>query len=320
MMKTPMLALLGLGGWLAAGAAAAAESPWRTLGGCSLEAWDGNDGDSFLVQCPSPKPGKEDFKVFRLYYVDTPESEDSLPERLEEQRRYWDLPDLRTVVKMGEEAKRFSRQFLSGRFEAHTMGEEAMGRTAMGRQFAMLSVDGNDLGLALVRNGLARVYGKTPEAEDLGAYRFPSGAWWGKLRQAEALAKREKKGCWAHAGTKGPRHSAAKGEEGGRKSVAGGCGAPGGRGRGTVGPRRHAPLPAFREEAEAPPREVRTARPLYIFPTGSCGATAPMGRLKEGMSVEVLGDAGAGRVRVRFRLSSGAVHVGEARKADLWPG
>ena len=252
MVKTPMLALVGLGGWLAAGAAAAAESPWTTLGGCSLEAWEGNDGDSFLVKCPGAKPGRDVLKVFRLYYVDTPESEDSLPERLEEQRAYWDLPDIRTVVKLGEEAKRFSRQFLSGGFRVHTLWEDAMGRTAMGRQFAMLSVDGKDLGLALVRNGLARVYGKTPEAEVLdgaGGYRSGAGEWWGRLRQAEALAKHEKKGCWAYSGAKGARHAAVESGNAGSSGSAGGSLAVGGRGRGTVGPRRRAPLPAFRDLA-----------------------------------------------------------------------
>lgn len=252
MMKSPMSMLFALGGWLAVvGATAeAGESPWTMIGGCSLVAWEGNDGDSFLVECPGQKPGKEVSRVFRLYYVDTPESEDSLPERLEEQRAYWDLPDIRTVVKMGEAAKRFSRQFLAGGFCVHTLWEDAMGRTARGRQFAMVSVDGNDLGLALVRNGLARVYGKTPEAEVLdgaGGYRSGPGDWWGRLRQAEALAKRERKGCWAYSGVKGARHAAVERGNAGSGGGAGGSPVAGGHGRGTVGPRRRAPLPAFGE-------------------------------------------------------------------------
>ena len=36
-----------LGVWLAAAGVAPAVSPWETLGVCSLEAWDGNYGDSF---------------------------------------------------------------------------------------------------------------------------------------------------------------------------------------------------------------------------------------------------------------------------------
>jgi endonuclease YncB( thermonuclease family) len=263
MIKLPMS--FALGGWMAVAVATATagESPWTTLGGCSLEAWEGNDGDSFLVQCPGPKHGRDVPRVFRLYYVDTPESEDSLPERLEEQRAYWNLPDIRTVVKLGEEAKRFSRQFLSARFHVHTLWEDAMGRTAMGRQFAMLSVDGNDLGLALVRNGLARVYGKTPEAEALdraGGYRSTSGEWWGRLRQAEALAKRERQGCWAYSGAKGARLAVPAGGDAVSGSGKAAPGAAGSRpGRGTVGPRRRAPLPAFREREEAPSRTAGTA-------------------------------------------------------------
>ena len=60
----------------------------------------------------------------------------------------------------------------------------------MGRHYAVLSVDGTDLGYALVRNGLARVYGKGPDLDGLSEYRSAkANAWWEKLRQAEAQAK-----------------------------------------------------------------------------------------------------------------------------------
>lgn len=339
--RTAVALTAALGVWLAA-AAASAVSPWVTLGGCSLEAWDGNDGDSFLIKCPDLKPEKDILKVFRLYYVDTPESEESLPQRLEDQRAYWDLPNVQTVVKCGEKAKQFTKHFLGSRFEVHTRWETAMGRTKMGRHYAMLSVEGEDLGCALVRNGLARVYGKGPDLDGLKEYRSAAAnAWWEKLRQAEALAKREKKGCWAYSGKKGARaaagEEAAAGDAGGIGIAAGDAGARTLHGRGTVGPRLRAPLPAYggglaaglgaaaaatgAAAAASPagyPLEVRTTKPLYIYPAGASLAAAPMGRLKEGMAVQVLGDAtAAGRVRVRFRLSTGAVHDGEARKADL---
>lgn len=332
--RTAVALTAALGVWLAAAAAASAVSPWVTLGGCSLEAWDGNDGDSFLIKCPDLKPEKDILKVFRLYYVDTPESEESLPERLEEQRVYWDLPNVQTVLKCGEKAKQFTKHFLGSRFEVHTRWETAMGRTKMGRHYAMLSVEGEDLGCALVRNGLARVYGKGPDLEGLKEYRSAAAnAWWERLRQAEALAKREKKGCWAYSGAKGAR--AAAGEEagdgaaGGIGIAAGDAGARSVHGRSRVGPQLRAPLPAYgggvaaaagAGPAAAPegyPQEVRTTKPLYIYPAGASLSAAPMGRLKEGMVVQVLGDAVAGRVRVQFRVSTGAVYDGEARKVDL---
>lgn len=321
------VAAVALGCWMAVAVAAMALSPWVTLESCSLETWDGNDGDSFLIKCPDLKPEKDILKVFRLYYVDTPESEDSLPERLEVQRQYWDLPNEQTVVKCGEKAKQFTKHFLGSRFEVHTRWETALGRTKMGRHYALLSVEGEDLGLALVRNGLARVYGKGPDLDGLkGSYRSATAnAWWEKLRQAEELAKREKKGCWAYSGSKGARVAAEEADDAGADGVAGDAGARGLHGRGTVGPRMRAPLPAFQgatppgrgTAAAEYPRELTTARPLYIYSVGSSYSAAPIGRLKEGMAVQVLGDAGFGRVRVRFTLSSGAVYEGEARKVDL---
>ena len=127
-----------LGCWLASSLAMAL-SPWVTLKNCTLEtSWEGNDGDSFLVKCPDLKPEKDILKVLRLYYVDTPESEDSLPERLEVQREYWDLPNVQTVVKCGIKAKQFTKHFLAGGFEVHTRWETALGRTKMGRHYALL--------------------------------------------------------------------------------------------------------------------------------------------------------------------------------------
>lgn len=341
-----------LGCWLIALAALAA-SPWETLENCSLETWDGNDGDSFLVKCPGLKTEKDPRKVFRLYFVDTPESEDSLPERLEVQREYWDLPDVQTVVKCGEKAKQFSKHFLSGRFKVHTRWESALGRTKMGRHYAVLSVDGTDLGYALVRNGLARVYGKGPDLDGLSEYRSAkANAWWEKLRQAEAQAKHERKGCWAYSGAKGARRAAEEGNEAGTGIPGGGIGPgrpsllwqPGTHGRATVGHVRVAPLPAFQptpsptpihpsaggtgplpDPMAAPtatasaeyPLEVTTAGPLYIYSLRASPSDGPIGRLRAGMVVQVLEEIGTGRVHVRFRVSTGEIYEGAARKADL---
>ena len=348
-----------LGCWLASSLAMAL-SPWVTLKNCTLEtSWEGNDGDSFLVKCPDLKPEKDILKVLRLYYVDTPESEDSLPERLEVQREYWDLPNVQTVVKCGIKAKQFTKHFLAGGFEVHTRWETALGRTKMGRHYALLSVDGTDLGYALVRNGLARVYGKGPDLDDLPEYHHAkANAWWDKLRKAEAQAKHEKKGCWAYSKTKGGYPAVEEAEDGeGEETPQVGVGRTGGVPlagrsagpvRATVGPVRAAPWPAFPgaqpgRSAMVPgggggrpavpaggtpgvssgggeatyPMELTTSEPLYIYSLRSPGAAEPMGRLRAGMAVRVLEDAGNGRVRVRFRISTGEVYEGAAKKADV---
>ena len=198
--------------WFCAAAALAGDD-WTTLEDCSVVSIGGNDGDSFYVQCPTLKHDTSRRKVFRLYYVDTPESDDSVPERIAVQKEYWDLPDDKTVVKCGKMAKEFTEKFLLKRFTVHTQWEDAMGRTEMGRNYAMVTGgDGEDLGMALVKNGLARVYGRGPELAGLGGvYRSATAnAWWSALRKAEAQAKHDRAGCWVYSGNKGAKLAAAE--------------------------------------------------------------------------------------------------------------
>jgi len=55
---------------------AAAREPWVVLNQCQLIPNESNDGDSFHVRAA----GKE--YLFRLYFVDAPETAESFPERL----------------------------------------------------------------------------------------------------------------------------------------------------------------------------------------------------------------------------------------------
>lgn len=302
---------------------------WTTLTGCSLISISGNDGDSFFTQCPGLQPAAPDPKVFRLYYVDTPESDDSIPERLAEQKTYWDLPDDKTVVKCGVMAKEFTAAFLQKSFTVHTQWEDAMGRTERGRTFAMVvGGGGEDLGLALVRNGLARVYGRGPNLTGLATYRSATAnIWWEKLRKAEAQAKHKRLGCWAYSGSRGARLAAA--EEAGVTAPAIGAAGFSGRtpvlgpvpppsirpgGSGTVAP---ASAPArSAPPATAYPLETTTPRPLPIYSLKNPGQAQPLGMLRAGFPVTVVGDEGQGRVRVRFTLSDGT-REGSAMKTDL---
>lgn len=76
---------------LLAGPDPAAE-PWKTLQNCRLVAHDSNDGDSFHVQ----HAGKE--FIFRLDYVDAPETDADFPDRVAEQARYFALTPRRATA------------------------------------------------------------------------------------------------------------------------------------------------------------------------------------------------------------------------------
>ena len=55
---------------------------WLTLTNCRYLPNAANDGDSFHVRAE----GRE--YIFRLYFVDTPETDDGIPERVKEQAKY----------------------------------------------------------------------------------------------------------------------------------------------------------------------------------------------------------------------------------------
>ena len=183
-----------------AGEAQAAKK-WREYTGCHLRESGGNDGDSFHVEVGSLKSATARHKLFRLYFVDTPESEDSLPERLEDQRKYWNLPDAQTVVKCGKMASKFTKEYLGKQpFIALSKLQDALGRSKIDRDYAMISLDGTektDLGYLLVRNGLARPTTTRVDLSDLDGYGRNADSWLQRLKVAEADAKRERLGCWA---------------------------------------------------------------------------------------------------------------------------
>lgn len=328
-------AAVAAGLWLATGETArGAASEWETLEDCThIPNW-GNDGDSFHMRCPTLKHDPEKRKVFRLCYVDTPETDDTLAERVEVQREYWDLPDTKTVLKLGKAAAEFTDNWLKGKkIRVHTQWEDAQGRTAAGRNYALIETDDGDLGYELVRNGLARVYGRGPELDGLGGpYKgMSANAWWAHLRKAEAEAKHARRGCWAYSGSKGAKLAAEEEAGGtggtgtapavpGRTPAPGVPSAPAVPGRGTVGPHRSSPLPSTAPAAPAAiayPVDLTTDRAIYIYSLNDPVAGPPMGQLRAGMTLTALEEVSSERVRVRFRLSSGEVYEGAARKADL---
>ena len=86
---------------------------WEVWEDCILKESSANDGDSFYIYAPHFKSKAAQERKLRLYFCDTPENEPDLTERIEDQRKHWDLPDAATVLKFGREAERFTKRFLS---------------------------------------------------------------------------------------------------------------------------------------------------------------------------------------------------------------
>ena len=158
---------------------------WVELKNCRLLQNMANDADSFHVQTG----GKE--YIFRLYFVDGPETDTSVAGRVEEQARYFGLTVAQTV-QLGELGRRFTREKLGRGFSVRTCMQDARGRSELPRFFAFVETAEGDLAELLVANGLARLYGAAATPVGLKA---PERGW-EKLRQLEQRAKAEKVGAW----------------------------------------------------------------------------------------------------------------------------
>ncbi|MBE2180303.1 MAG: thermonuclease family protein [Chthoniobacterales bacterium] len=164
-----------------------AGSRWKELTDCRLIPQDYNDGDSFHVDCQ----GKE--YIFRLYFVDAPESDDSIPSRVAEQAAHFKKSASR-MLEVGQHAKKVTAQLLSRPFTVLTTFEDAKGRSQLPREFAFVTTgDGKDLGEVLVSQGLARSF---------GAPASPPGKTEEELRSKydhlERTARRERLGAWGN--------------------------------------------------------------------------------------------------------------------------
>ena len=160
---------------------------WVTLKGCQLQPNKFNDGDSFHVR----RDGQE--FIFRLYFVDTPETDDSVRERTGEQCRYFGV-SAKQLRASGEEAKTLATELLKKPFTVTTCSQDAMGRSKLPRYYATVTVGGEDLGTLLVSSGFARAKGtmaKLPNGT-------PAKECVKRLKQLEAEAKAKQRGIWAH--------------------------------------------------------------------------------------------------------------------------
>ena len=165
---------------------------WYTFRGCSLLNNPANDGDSFHV-----RHGRNEY-IFRLYFVDTPESDGQIPERVRQQAEHWNM-STQDVVRLGRTAADFTRKVLRGEFTVLTRFEDAMGQSRLKRFYAVVTAENESLDEALIRNGLAGVYGEIVDLPD----GTPARDHVQRLKALEREARKQKAGGWAVEG----RHS-----------------------------------------------------------------------------------------------------------------
>ena len=178
-------ALICAAWWLLCSFSAEAKQPWVVLQDCRLVRSEALDADSFHV-----KTGGNEY-IFRLYFVDAPETDMSFPDRVKEQADYFKLKPEQTIT-LGEYAKRFTKEKLAQPFTVRTCMQDAMGRSKMDRYYAFVETSEGDLSELLVTNGLARIHGAAAQPAGL---RSPERQW-NKLRRLEAEAKQAKVGAW----------------------------------------------------------------------------------------------------------------------------
>ena len=158
---------------------------WVVLKDCTLILNPANDGDSFHVSV-----GLNEY-LFRLYFVDAPETDEMTPRRLVDQAKYFEIT-VPQAIEVGRAAKEFTRQKLSASFTVFTHMADAMGQSRLERFYAFVQTSEGDLGEQLIRNGLARNYGFKAVPPGLKNSRLEIQ----KLQQFEDEARQEKIGGW----------------------------------------------------------------------------------------------------------------------------
>lgn len=160
---------------------------WTVLEGARLKKSGYHDGDSFHVR----HEGKD--YVFRLFYVDAPETDSRYPERIRGQAKYFSISADQTL-EVGEMASEFTEKFLSGTFTVYTDWSDGWGHGT--RYRAVIIKDGVDLGATLVSEGLARNSGFVPDTAWPG-YRGSVWKYRDYLAELQEEAQRKNNGAWA---------------------------------------------------------------------------------------------------------------------------
>lgn len=172
------------------------EAKWEVLERCRLLTNTVVDGDSFHVM----HWGRE--YIFRLYFVDSPESDASLDDRAKDQAAYFDISP-NDIPRAAGQASQFTRELLTDKeFTVITRWQNAMGRSRLARFYAVVLVDGRNLAEEIVANGHARIYGLRAN--------WPGGpnssTFINQLKSLEMKAREQKRGVWDE--SKFPRQTA----------------------------------------------------------------------------------------------------------------
>lgn len=182
------LALVTLAALFFGGGNLEAHGPWVVIKDCRLLPNESNDADSFHV-----KAGRKEY-LFRLYFADAPETDESFPERVAEQAKYFGIKPAQAVL-LGNYAKSFTREKLAGPFTVRSCMQEALGRSNLQRYYAFVETADGDLAELLIANGLARVHGSAATPAGLNS---PEREW-RKLQRLEREAKAQQVGGWGAA-------------------------------------------------------------------------------------------------------------------------
>ncbi|MCU0782818.1 MAG: helix-hairpin-helix domain-containing protein, partial [Verrucomicrobia bacterium] len=164
---------------------------WEVLDGCRLatNASASADGDSFHARHNDRE------YIFRLYFVDAPESDATLTERAKDQAAYFGIsPD--DIPRAGRLASQFTRELISDtNITIITRWRNAGGRSTLARFYAIVFVNGSNganLAEELVAHGHARIFGLRANWPDGPR----STTFINKLKNLELSAREKKLGVW----------------------------------------------------------------------------------------------------------------------------
>jgi len=163
---------------------------WTELDGVEYEASKYHDGDSFRA-----KRNRSTY-IFRLYFVDTPETDARFPNRIKKQADYFGI-EVDQAMEGGEDAAKWLHDLLQSqeRLTVYTRYDDARGASDRKRYYAMIKIGDRWLSELLVENGFARVFGMDSELPDGTSARN----YWSRLRKLEKKAKAEQRGLWGRA-------------------------------------------------------------------------------------------------------------------------
>ncbi len=169
------------------------DAKWELISDGVREESAHNDGDSVAVRFNGRS------EVFRLYFVDTLETNPASTQRLARQAATFGIPPSRLdfARELAQRAKHFTRQQTSNAFRVYTRWEKVSPGSNNPSVRAFIETQGGDLATLLVRNGLAVI--KSGSAVSAHPDGRSAASILTQLRAAESEAKKDGRGGWARA-------------------------------------------------------------------------------------------------------------------------